>query len=101
MNSPITTANAAVLLLFTFWLIAARFSIRPDSTWPFAYYAALVIFHQAMQGLLAPMPIYIAVVCALFLRFEFMSKSFRWIFRLAEAGGLVYVGMALFSYVGL
>lgn len=101
MNSAISIVNAAVLLIFTIWLIGARFSIRPDSTWPFAYYAALVVFHQAMQGLLAPMPIYIAVICALFQRFEFMSKPFRWIFRLAEAGGLVYVGIALFGFVGL
>lgn len=100
MQSPIAIANAVVLLLFSVWLIMARFKIRQDSIWPFVYYALLVVFHQAMQGLLAPLPIYIAVVCALFLRFEFMSKAFRWVFRLAEAGGLTYVITALLGYVG-
>jgi hypothetical protein len=89
------------MLIFTAWLIGARFKIRPDSNWPFVYYTVLVFFHQSLPGVLTPMPIYIAVVCALFLRFEFMSNPFRGVFRFAEAFGLAYVITALFNYVGL
>ena len=35
--SPITTVNAAILLLFAGWLIGARFKIRADSNWPFVF----------------------------------------------------------------
>lgn len=91
--------NAFIMLVFTAWLIGARFKIRADSNWPFIYYAVLVVFHQAMPGILSPLPIYIAVVCALFLRFEFMSNPFHGLFRLAEAFGLAYVITALIGIV--
>ena len=67
---------------------------------PGAHYALLVVFHQALPGVLSSLPIYIAVVCALFLRFEFMSKGFLVLFRLTEAGGLAYIITALIGYVG-
>ena len=98
--TQVTIVNAFIMLLFSSWLIGARFKIRPDSNWPFVYYAVLVFFHQSMPGVLGSLPIYIAVICALFLRFEFMSGPFRVLFRISEAGGIAYVIMALFSYVG-
>ena len=98
--SQISIVNAFIMLIFTGWLVGARFKIRTDSNWPFIYYAVEVFFHQGMPGVLAPLPIYIAVVCALFLRFEFMSDPFRGLFRVAEAFGLAYVITALVGYVG-
>jgi len=98
--SQVTVVNAAIVLLFTGWLIGARFKIRVDSNWPFVYYAVLVAFHQAMPGLFNSLPIYIAVLCALFLRFEFMSRAFRALFRFAEVFGLTYVITALIGFVG-
>ncbi len=99
--SQISTVNAYIMLVFTGWLIGARFKIRQDSNWPFVYYAVLVFFHQAMPGVLSPLPIYIAVVCALFMRFEFLSNPFHILFRLAETFGLAYVITALVGAVGL
>lgn len=98
--SQISIVNAFIMLIFTGWLIGARFKLRNDSNWPFVYYALLVVFHQALPGVLSSLPIYIAVVCALFLRFEFMSKGFLVLFRLTEAGGLAYIITALIGYVG-
>jgi hypothetical protein len=98
--SQITLVNAFLILVFTAWLVGARFKIRADSNWPFVYYAVLVFFHQSLPGVLSPLPIYIAAVCALFLRFEYMSRSFRGVFRVAEVFGLAYIIMALISYVG-
>lgn len=98
--TQISIGNALFMLIFTAGLIGARFKLQADSNWPFVYYAVLVAYHQTMPGLLNPLPIYIAVVCALFLRFEFMSKSFRGLFRTAEACGLAYVITALIGYIG-
>ena len=98
--SQVSIVNAAILLIFTAWLIGARFKIRTDSNWPFAYYAVLVVFHQALPGVLGPLPIYIAAICALVLRFEFMSRAFHALFRVAEVFGLAYVMTALVGYVG-
>ena len=98
--SQASVVNATVLLIFSAWLIGARFKIRSDSNWPFVYYFILVIFHQAMPGVLGPLPIYIAAICALFLRFEFMSRAFHALFRVAEVCGLAYVMTALVGYVG-
>ncbi len=98
--TQISIGNALFLLIFTAGLIGVRFKLQPDSNWPFVYYAVLVFYHQSMPGVLNSLPIYIAVVCALFIRFEFMSKAFHGLFRVAEVFGLGYIITALVGYIG-
>jgi hypothetical protein len=99
--STISMGNAGLLLIFTGWLIGARFKLKPDSSWPFAYYAVLGVFHQAMPGMFSSLPLYIAAVCALFLRFEFMSRTFNILFRVVEAFALLYVMITLVEFISL
>lgn len=99
MYSQITIVNAFLLMVFTGLLIVARFKIGSGSNWPFVYYALLVSFHQAIPGLFSPLPLYFAVVSALFLRFEYMSKSFSGMFRFCEMLSLGYVATALLGFI--
>ena len=101
MQIEASTVNAVVVMLFTLWLIGARFAIAPQSNWPLIYYLVLVVFHLASYNLFSPFPIYLAVVCALFLRFEFLSKGFRTLFRGVEFAALVYIFITLVGAVGI
>ncbi len=75
----------------TIWLFTVRSRLAPESNWPLAFYLAMV-FYQKMGGrFLDPNFIYAGVVCAMMIRFEFMSQSFVKIFRFIEAVCLIYI----------
>lgn len=87
-------SNAGILLLIALtlgalWLTFSRFRFRADLNWPLVYYFALVSYHLSHPLKLNEYLVYVAVVSALFLRFEFMNEKFAFVFKLLECGCLL------------
>lgn len=73
------------------WLFAARGRMQPESNWPLAFYLSLVFYQKNSGQFLEANFIYAAVICAMMIRFEFMSHGFVKVFRFIEAICLIYV----------
>jgi hypothetical protein len=86
---------AFVLLLGTVWLAIARFQTKPDTSWPLVYYFMLVAFLNAYELVLNPNVVYVAVVCALLLRFEFLNERLIFFVKIIEFSTLVHIGYRL------
>jgi hypothetical protein len=90
-----------VLLMLTIWTLVVRYKSRPDSNWPLIFYLLLVMYHQATPEGLNSFSIYVGVIAALFLRFEFMAGFFRYLFLTVEAAVMfmtMYGLWILFEY---
>lgn len=95
-------SNIGLVLTFaltvaTLWLGVNRFSMPTESNWPLAYYALLVALANSLPGLLQPEILYVAVVAALMLRFEFMNRRLTNCIRLVEMACFTVIGWRLFS----
>ena len=85
------------LAVATLWLGINRWSIKLDSNWPLIYYALLVLFSNSFPSLLNPYVLYLAVICGLFLRFEFLNDRIIFFIRIIEIGCFIHIGYVLFS----
>lgn len=83
------------LLAGTVWLAASRLRMRLDSNWPLLYYAGAVVYLNTYHLVLNSYVVYVAVVCALMLRFEFMSERLIALVRLIEVAALAHAGWRL------
>jgi hypothetical protein len=88
-----------LLTLATAWLAFIRFQTKPDNSWPLLYYFALVGYLNTYDLVLNPYVVYVAVVCALLLRFEFMNDRIIFLVRIIEVGSLMYIGYCLIGAV--
>ena len=88
-----------LLTVATAWLALARYQTRADNGWPLAYYLALVVYLNAYDLVLNPYVVYVAVVCALMLRFEFMNARIVLFVRVIEVGALIHIGYCLIGAV--
>ena len=75
----------------TAWLFAVRGRMAPESNWPLVYYLGMVFYQKTGGHFLEPAFIYGGVVCAMMIRFEFMSQGFVRTFRVIEAICLIYI----------
>jgi hypothetical protein len=66
----VTTALLVVGALFVVYM---RLRNWFDSNIPLLYYGLMVIYTNALDGLLSPWVVYLGIVLALLLRFEFMN----------------------------
>lgn len=73
-----------IVVALTLWLIRARFSSKVDTNWPLVYYAFLVIFVRYNEGEFDNYWIFAGIVCALFLRYEFIGGAILKAFRSGE-----------------
>jgi hypothetical protein len=98
---PVTSFDLLtfILLVLTMWLIASRFSQSLESNWPLVYYLVVVAHLKAFDGGLNPYWVYVAVVCGLFLRFEFMGGAILKSFRVIELITLAYIAWRSFSLI--
>lgn len=94
--SNIGLVVAFALAVATVWLGLNRWSIKLDSNWPLIYYALLVAFSNSYPDLLNPYILYLAVICGLFLRFEFLNDRLVFLVRLLEILCFVHIGYVLF-----
>ncbi len=90
---------ALVLIAITALMAWVRPKMATESNWPLLYFIGLVLYQKMNEELLHPYPIFIGILCAGLIRFEFMSprwvKYVRWI----ELVTLVYVIMKLLGFV--
>jgi|SRR5215467_8287402 len=80
----------------TLWVMRTRFTNRVDVSWPLFYYMFLVIFVRANEGEFNNYWIFAGVVCALFLRYEFMAGAILKFFRTGEFVVHLYVIVGCF-----
>jgi hypothetical protein len=85
-----------IVIGLTFWLMRARFIKPVDINWPLAYYLFLVIFARANEGEFNNYWIFGGVLCALFLRYEFMAGFVLKAFRASEFIVHLYVIVGCF-----
>jgi hypothetical protein len=69
----------------------ARFTSPVDTPWPMFYYFVLVLFVRANEGEFNNYWIFGGVVCALFMRYEFMAGMILKAFRTGEFVVHLYV----------
>ena len=93
------TLITAVLMGLTIWLGMSRFRIKLESNWPLFYYLFLVGHLKAFEGGLDPYVVYVGVVSALLLRFEFLGGWFLKIVRVVEIFVLAYVIYRCFALI--
>lgn len=80
-----------ILVVLTLWMVVGRLTKSLESNWPLVYYLVVVAHLKAFSGGLNPSMVYVAVVCGLFLRFEFMGGAILKAFRAIELGTLAYI----------
>jgi hypothetical protein len=85
-----------IFILLTLWMMRARFTSRIDTSWPIVYYMFLVIFVRANEGEFNNYWIFAGVVCALFMRYEFMAGPILKVFRAVEFIVHVYIIVVCF-----
>ncbi len=83
-------------ILGTLWLMRARFTRPVDMPLALGYYAFLVLFARYNEMDFNPYWIFAGVVCALFLRFEFMAGFILKAVRTGEFVVHVYVLVVCF-----
>jgi hypothetical protein len=85
-----------IMIGLTVWVMRVRFTSPIEIPWPMLYYLALVIFVRSNEGEFNNLLIFIGVLCAAFLRYEFLGGIFLKIFRTGEFAVHVYVILACF-----
>ena len=86
----------------SFWLLVFRYTGRLDSNVPLVFHLMIGLHMLTWDGGLNPTIVYLGLVCALFLRFEFMNRSFVRFVQFVEMVPLAYViwrGVGLFMSV--
>lgn len=92
--------NLGLLLTFaltvgTLWLGVNRANMPLESNWPLLYYVLLLILANWRPGVLEPRVVYVAVIAALLLRFEFMNRRFVVVVKTAEIACFGLIGWRL------
>ena len=90
---------AFVLMAVTALLAYMRPKLPTESNWPLLYFVGLVLYQKMYEDVLNPYPIFIGVLCAGMIRFEFMNLRFVKYFRWIELLMLVSVIWSLLGYV--
>jgi hypothetical protein len=80
-----------ILVGLTVWLAIARNRIRLENNWPLVYYLLLVLYQKRYPDNIEPIWVYIGVVTALFLRFEFVGGIVTKFLRGVELVVLAYI----------
>jgi len=80
-----------ILIGLTIWVIVARIRGRLESNWPLVYYALILVYWKAFEGGLSPYWIYVGLVSAVLLRFEFLGGVVLTFVRVMEFMFLGYV----------
>ncbi len=82
---------SGLIFLLTAWVMRRRFTEAPDWNRALYYYIALVLYARGFEGILNNDFVFVGIVCALFLRFEFLGKPMLNAFRFVEFLALGYV----------
>ena len=85
-----------IMIVLTLWLMRARFTSPIDTPWPMVYYFFLVLFIRSFEGEFNNYVVFFGIICALFLRYEFMAGFILKLFRLGEFISHIYVIVVCF-----
>ena len=85
-----------IMIGLTLWLMRARFTSPIDTPWPMVYYFLLVLFIRSFEGEFNNYVIFAGIVCALFMRYEFMGGFILRLFRTGELLSHLYVIIVCF-----
>ncbi|MBK5291757.1 MAG: hypothetical protein JJE04_08800 [Acidobacteriia bacterium] len=99
MRYAASNVTTAIMFGLTVYLMVARFKSRQDWIWPLFYYLFLVIYHQSFPGKLHPWVVYLGVVTALLIRFEFLPPRLNNAVRTIEFLGLSFLAYSFFRAV--
>ncbi|MBI5085751.1 MAG: hypothetical protein HZB13_14270 [Acidobacteria bacterium] len=86
-----------LLLMGTLWLGMTRINMRLENNWPLIYDIALVVYLNTWDLILNPYVVYVAVVCALLIRFEFLNERIVFFVKVVEIIALTHIGWCLLS----
>jgi hypothetical protein len=86
-----------IIIGLTLWVMRARFTSPVDTPWPMVKYFLLVLFIRYNEGEFNNNLIFAGIVCALFLRFEFMAGMILKLFRTGEFVVHLYVLIGCFA----
>ncbi len=87
------------LAVCALWLVMARFRMKPDNSWPLPFYFVLVAYHNVYDLVMNSYVVYVAVVCALLMRFEFLNDRMLLIVRFIEMLALLHIAYSLISVI--
>ena len=90
---------ALCLLVDTAWMAWMRPKMAIENNWPLLYFIALVLYQKTNEELLHPYPIFLGILCAGLIRFEFMSPKWIRFVRWIELVSLSYVMIKLVAYI--
>lgn len=98
MNPDIFMLGTICVISAAMFLIIYRYTGKVDSNLPMVFNLMIGAHMMTFENGLSPVLVYVALVCALFLRFEFMNRSFVRLVRFVETialGYVVYRGVVL------
>jgi hypothetical protein len=93
--------NLGLLLTFALavaavWLALGRFRMRLENSWPLILYLLMVVYSNSYNQVLNAYVLYVSVVCALLLRFEFMNERVVYFVRWVEVACLSWMAYTMF-----
>jgi hypothetical protein len=91
------TVTTAVMLGLTLWLLIARLRGRLETSWALFYYVGLATYNSMFPGALDLSWLYLGVLSALVLRFEFMAGWFLKVVRVVDLVVLAHFVRALYG----
>jgi predicted membrane protein len=80
-----------IFIILTLWIMRARFTSPIDSSWPLVYYFFLVLFVRSNEDNFNNTIVFVGILCALFMRYEFMAGFVLKVFRTGELLSHIYV----------
>lgn len=87
-----------IMMVATAGVIWIRFRKPVENNWPLFYYLAVVVYLKAFDGALEPMVVYVGMVVALLLRFEFLGG---FILKVVKVADLLILGYFLWRGVSM
>jgi len=96
-----TTFNITTLCMLglTVWVVWTRHRTQLENNWPLFYYLMLVLYSNKFEEAVNPTVVFLTVVMALLLRFEFLGGRLLQTVKVLETIGLVYIGLRLIGMV--
>jgi hypothetical protein len=88
------------LLMGASWIAFMRFRMKPDSSWPLVFYLLLVVYSNQNSQAVPPYVLYVAVVCGLLLRFEFLNERLIFFGKVIEVICLAIIAWSLLAILG-
>jgi ABC-type iron transport system FetAB permease component len=71
--------------------------MKADTSWPMMFYLVLVSYSNQYDQAVPAYVLYVSVVCALLLRFEFLNERLIYFVKIIEVICLVIIGYVLLT----